>query len=127
MIVLDASAAVDLLVERGEPGEWVVATLAGENVVGAPHLVDQEVLSTLRQLLARREIREALADFADLGIVRYPVADLLEGIWRLRDRLTPYDASYVVLAEALDAPLVTTDARLGRAAGHRARVVAYPA
>jgi predicted nucleic acid-binding protein len=130
VIVLDASAAVELLVEEGEVGEWVAETVAAEPIVGAPHLIDLEVLSTLRRLLGRGQLtpptaQAAVVAFERLRLVRYPLADLMSRIWDLGDRLTPYDASYVVLAEIFDAPLLTTDARLARAGGHRARIVAY--
>ena len=130
MIILDASAAVTLLVEETETAEWVADQLAGEDNVGAPHLIDFEVLSALRRLVARRELRLALARDAleglrELGIVRYDLTRLLERIWQLRDHMTPYDAAYVVLAETLAVPLVTVDRRLGRTGGHRADIVAY--
>ena len=57
---------------------------------------------------------------------RYPVLALLGRIWDLREALTPYDAAYVALAEALDVALVTTDARLGRSGGHRAAIQSFP-
>jgi predicted nucleic acid-binding protein len=131
VIVLDASAAVALLVAEAEPGEWVADRLLTTENVGAPHHIDLEVLSALRRLVARREIPrskapEALQGLIELGLVRYDVTRLLERIWQLRDRLTPYDAAYVVLAETLAVPLVTVDRRLERAGGHRADIVAYP-
>ena len=55
-------------------------------------------------------------------VARYPHEPLLPRIWRLRDGSTAYDAAYVALAEVLDAPLVTCDQRLARAAAHRARI-----
>jgi predicted nucleic acid-binding protein len=130
VIVLDASAAVDLLMEEDEPGEWVAERVAREENVAAPHLVDLEVISALRRLVTRREIsaaraRDALTGLHELAVVRYPVTDLLDRIWQLRGPLTPYDAAYVVLSETLAVPLVTTDRRLARARGHRAEVVAY--
>lgn len=130
MILVDASAALDLLTDEGEPGAWVFETLAREDGLGAPHLIDLEVLSGLRKRLQRRElgraaVRDALAGYGELPLVRYPVTGLLERIWQLRDRMTPYDASYVALAETLGMTLVTTDLRLARAGGHRARIVAY--
>jgi predicted nucleic acid-binding protein len=64
----------------------------------------------------------ALADFGELDVFRYPHDPLLTRVWQLRDSLTAYDASYVALAEALDAPLLTSDTRLGRATGHAATV-----
>ena len=62
-----------------------------------------------------------------LPVTRYPATRLLERVWELRGELTPYDASYVALAEALQAPIVTTDEQLGRSHGHHATVVCYPA
>lgn len=47
---------------------------------------------------------------------------MLPRIWELRNNLTAYDAAYVALAEALEAPLLTRDRRLAAAAGHRARI-----
>ncbi len=131
MIVLDASAAADLLVDSGHRGSWVADRLAGETVLGAPHLIETELLSVLRRLVARKELaapraRAALDGFAELGVVRYPVTELLDRIWSLRGALTPYDGAYVVLAETLEVPLLTTDARLGRSRGHRASIVVYP-
>ena len=130
MIVLDASAAVELLIEEGDVGEWVAEILRNEDSVVAPHLIDLEVLATLRNLVLRKEIRpplarEAILGFGELGLTRYPVTDLIDRIWELRARLTPFDASYIVLAEVFEVPVVTTDSRLARAGGHRAHIVAY--
>lgn len=132
MIILDASAAVDLLVEESDPGKWVAEQVAREENLGAPHLIDLEVMSSLRRLVSRQEIpraraRDAITGLAELGIIRYPVMDLVERIWQLHERLTPYDAAYVVLSETLGVPLVTTDLRLARSHGHRAEILAYPA
>jgi predicted nucleic acid-binding protein len=130
LIVLDASAAVELLTEEGEIGAWVAETLLAEDFVAAPHLIDLEVLATLRKMLLRGAVardvaRGALLGLRELRVTRYPVTDLLDRIWELRSRLTPYDASYVALAEAFGVALVTTDSRLMRAGGHRARIVAF--
>ena len=64
----------------------------------------------------------ALAVLADFPVRRYPHDFLLPRIWELRNNLTAYDAAYVALAEALDAPLLTRDGRLAAATGHRARI-----
>jgi predicted nucleic acid-binding protein len=130
LIVVDASAVVDYLMEAGPEGSWVRLAIRSEPEVAAPHLIDLEVVSSLRKLLARREIARtraetALVDFRDLELVRYPATPLLERVWALRDHLTAYDASYVALSEALAVPLVTTDARLARSHGHRAEILAY--
>ena len=71
--------------------------------------------------------REALDDFLDLAVVRYPHDVLAARMWELRDNLTAYDAMYVALAEALGAPLITTDRRLAGAAGIRCVVEVLPA
>ena len=131
MIVLDASAAVDFLVERAEPGTWVVERLAEVDSVHAPHLIDIEVAAALRKLVALGEITEdlgaqALTDLAEMRMARYPALALLDRIWELKNSLSAYDAAYVALAEALEIPLVTTDQRLARAGGHGAEVTAFP-
>ncbi len=66
--------------------------------------------------------KEALEDLRDISLVRYPHVVLLERIWELRDNLTAYDAAYVALAEALDAPLLTCDRKLASPRSHRARI-----
>ena len=131
MIVLDASAAIDYLVDGGERGEWVRERLPRGASIAAPHVIDLEVVSGLRRLLAsadltRRQAENGLADFAELNVTRYPVTIFLDRIWRLRTVLTPYDAAYVTLGEVLGWPLLTTDTRLARAHGHRAAVLAFP-
>ena len=50
---------------------------------------------------------------------RWPVQQLQPRAWELRNNVRSYDAIYVALAEALDAPLITLDARLARASGVR--------
>ena len=131
MIVLDASTATDFLLERGAPGTWAAERLAEAEALHAPHLIDSEVASALRQLVARGEATTAMAESAlavleDMPLLRYPAWPFLERIWQLRPTLTAFDATYVALAEALELPLVTTDRRLGRASGHRAEVTAFP-
>ncbi|HYY75109.1 MAG TPA: type II toxin-antitoxin system VapC family toxin [Gaiellaceae bacterium] len=132
MIVLDASAGVDFLLRRGPRGDWAAAWIRRMEVVHAPHLVDLELISVVRKLVlvgevSARRAREALDDFAELMIVRYAAAPFITRVWELRHVMTPYDATYVALAEALGIPLLTTDERLARASGHRAEIVAYGA
>ncbi len=79
----------------------------------------------LRGALSRRRSAEALEDLASITFAHYAHTYLVENIWELRHKLTTYDAAYFALAEALDAPLVTTDARLVQATGICAAVELY--
>ena len=131
MIVLDASAVVAVLVGSGPGSERIRERVEGPGEsLHVPHLMDLEVLHALRRqalrgALSPRRGAEALQDLASIMLVRYPHTSLMERIWELRENLTAYDAAYVALAEALDAPLVTMDARLAQAPGHRAAVELY--
>ncbi len=128
MIVLDASALVELLV-GGTPRAASLAARIDDPAesLHAPHLIDLEVASVLRTLEARRQISPALAaraitDLLALDLVRYPHEQLVPRIWQLRGNLTVYDAAYVALAENLACPLVTCDGQLAAAPGNRARI-----
>jgi predicted nucleic acid-binding protein len=104
--------------------------LSGGDSLHAPHLLDVEVAQVLRRYAAAGNVtsergRQALADFGDFAIHRYPHDVLLPRIWELRHNVTAYDAAYLALAEALDAPLVTCDGRLASAPGHAADVEVY--
>jgi predicted nucleic acid-binding protein len=127
VIVLDASAVLEVL-PRTPNAEAVERRLfASRQTLHAPHLLDVEIAQVVRRYAAAGEIdqergRAALADLSDFPLRRYPHDILLPRIWDLRYNLTAYDAAYVALAEALDAPLLTRDHRLAAAAGHHARV-----
>lgn len=131
MIVLDASAALEVLLRTARaPGLEARLFTAGETL-HAPHLIDLEIAQVLRRYaqvgdLPAARCAEALEDWHAFPLRRYPHAELLPRVWELRDTLTAYDAAYVALAEALDAPLLTTDAKLARAPGHAARVELAP-
>jgi predicted nucleic acid-binding protein len=123
MLVVDASAVAELLLRRS-PAETVASELREHDFdVHAPHLLDVEVLSALRRLVATgaasaERARQALDDLLELRIVRYPHDVLAPRMWQLRENFSAYDAAYVALAEALAderAPLMTADARLARA------------
>lgn len=127
MIVADASAIVEILLGSPAAGTIKARLSAPGETLHAPHLLDIEVTQVLRRQVNRGEIdgeygRRALAIFAVMPFQRYPQTRLLPRIWELRDNLTAYDAAYVALAEALDAPLLTRDGRLAGAAGHSARI-----
>jgi predicted nucleic acid-binding protein len=125
VIVLDACAAID----------WLLQTAAGQRIetriysrsesLHAPHLLDLEVAQVLRRLVREGAVSspradQAIQDFLDLRLARYPHFAFLPRIWRLRDNFSAYDAAYVALTEKLGATLITRDARLASAC---ARVV----
>jgi predicted nucleic acid-binding protein len=119
MLVIDASVLVDALLVAG-PAR---VRLASDNLQ-APELIDAELLSMLRRLLLADKLREghalqALATANRLGLRRHQMRSLWPRAWVLRTNLSAYDALYVALAEQLDAPLLTADARLARASGLR--------
>lgn len=127
MIVVDASALLEVLLRTSSAEPVEDRLFAPLQTLHAPHLLDVEVAQVVRRYAANGDIdvargRSALADLADFPLRRYPHDFLLPRIWDLRDNLTAYDAAYVALAEALDAPLLTRDRRLAAASGHGARI-----
>lgn len=127
MIVLDASAMVEALV-GSSPDDDLLGALTGD--VHAPHLLDVEVTSVLRGLelggvLSPGRTQQALDDYWAFTIQRHELEPLGARVWQLRHQFTSYDAAYLALAEALDAPLVTCDRKLATA-GHRATVTLMP-
>lgn len=122
MIVLDASAVVEMLL-RTPTGELAARHVATADAgVHAPHLLDAEVGSVMRRLELNRDVDAGAAEtlliaFQRLPIRRYDLGPLLPRAWELRKNLTIYDALYVALTEALGATLLTTDRRLARAPG----------
>ena len=126
MIVVDASVIVTGLGDDGDDGDRVRARLRIERLV-APHVIDLEVVSAWRRLVAaghldQRRAMLALADLGSLRLDRVPHGPLIDRCWELRDNLTVYDAVYVALAELMEVDLLTADARLAAAPGIRCRV-----
>ena len=127
MIIVDASVVVDLLVKPPAEVAHMRARLIDERIGHVPHLLDVEVTHALRRLLLTGRLndlsaRRALRDVALMGLKRWPHRPLLNRVLALRDQLTAYDAIYVAMAEGTGATLLTRDARLARATGHRARI-----
>jgi predicted nucleic acid-binding protein len=127
VIVVDASAIVEILLRTPDAIRVEERVLQPTQTLHAPHLLDVEVAQVLRRYAARGELTpergtQALELLVRFPIARYPHEALLPRIWRLRGRLTAYDATYVALAEALGARLVTRDAKLARARGHDAQI-----
>jgi predicted nucleic acid-binding protein len=127
VIVLDASAAID----------WLLQTSAGQRIeqriyshsesLHAPHLLDLEVGQVMRRLaregtVSARRADQAIEDLLDLRITRYPHFVLLPRVWHLRHNFSAYDAAYIALTENLGARLITRDGRLASASGHCAAV-----
>jgi predicted nucleic acid-binding protein len=113
--VIDAGALLDLLL-RGLRAESVQAAVGDRELV-APAVIDAEILSALRGLERSRSVTTeravlALQDLRVAPVERYPLAELIEPAWALRNHLPAYDALYVALAVALDCPLVTIDRRI---------------
>lgn len=126
MIVVDASVLAPALADDGLDGDRARSRLTGE-ALAAPELIDLEVASVFRRLAAAgalpsRRAELALHDLVALPLRRAPHRALVSRCWELRANLTGYDAAYVALAEMLDAPLITADARLSRAPGARCAV-----
>ena len=127
MIVLDASAAIELLLNTPLAGRIATRVFARRESLHAPHLIDLEVTQVLRRWehageLTPERAEEALDDLSDLPLARYPHDVLLGRVWSLRANATAYDAAYLALAEALGAVLLTRDAALAAIPGHAARV-----
>ena len=125
MIVIDASAAVHTLL-NGSPRPILDA-----EGLAAPHLVDAEVLHTLRRLLiggtlSTDDAERAVRYWRRIGVLRFPMLGFIPRIWALRRNLSAYDACYAALAEALDCPLLTADARLAGAPGPTCPITLLP-
>lgn len=127
MIVLDASAVVDLLLQRGSHAR--VASLLESHDAVSTELLIPEVLHALRRYerldeLSATRAATAVDDLADLPIDLYPTGPMTSLIWELRADITAYDATYVILATHLDGTLVTADQRLARTAQRHCAVIA---
>jgi predicted nucleic acid-binding protein len=118
--IIDSAAIVEAIA-GAQPESALLERVDSAAELHAPHVVDVEFANALHGLVRGGELTtaraaEALEDFVDAPILRYPHVLLLGRIWALRDRLSAYDAAFVALSEALELPLITTDARLARAA-----------
>ena len=118
-MVIDASAVVLGLLNDADARRVMT-----DEALAVPHLVDSEVAHALRGQVARGVVgettaSEALGRWARVGVIRFAAVGLLGRVWELRENVSAYDGTYVALAESLDCPLVTADARLGRAPGPR--------
>lgn len=133
MTVVDASIVVRLLQNR-TADEDLRARFGRQRYLHAPALIDAEVASAIRGLLltskaaasiSAQRAHQMLDDFADLPLLRCPMQVYQRRVVALRHNFTAYDAFYVALAESLDLPLLTSDAKYARAPGHSAVVETY--
>lgn len=126
-LVIDASLVVAALVDSGSEGEWAEELLSSDSLA-APHLMQVEAANILRRAALARELTGdtaalAHADLVALRVGLFPYEPFAGRVWELRKNLTAYDAWYVALAEALEAPLATLDRRLARATGPKCEFV----
>jgi predicted nucleic acid-binding protein len=127
VIVVDASALADALIDDGPVGDSARAALGADAHWAAPAHLLVEVVSvvrgrTLGGKLTLARAQEVVAVLPTLVIDTVDTAPLVDRMWQLRANLTPYDAAYVAVAEALGCPLVTGDRRLAKANGIRCDV-----
>lgn len=127
MIVADASIIANLIGDDGPDGHVARSRSRSAGGLAAPDLVDVETVSVLRKRWLTGDISDgrfasAIDDLEDLELDRYPTLPLIRRAYELRANVTAYDATYVALAEGLDCPLVTADARLAAAPGIRCQI-----
>lgn len=127
MIVLDASALVELILTTALGAAIAERIHDPQLSLHTPHLADVEVAQTLRRLVTSGQLEAAaaaaaLSDLRDLDVERHAHEPLLDRVWALRHNLTAYDAVYVALAEGLGATLLTCDRRLARSSALARRV-----
>jgi predicted nucleic acid-binding protein len=126
VLVIDASAAIEILIQSETGLRWRDRIV--DESLYAPHLLDVEVMNGLRRLAVARPLlaqraEQATGELGNLPIERLGHIVLLPRIWALRHNVSAYDATYIALAEALNAPLMTCDAKLSRSHGHHAKIV----
>ena len=130
MIVLDASAAVDWLLQTPHGKQIEQRIYLRQESLHAPHLIDLEVAQVLRRLVSEgvvsaQRAEQAVEDLLDLRVTRYPYFALLPRVWQYRHKLSAYDAAYVVLTDVLGGTLITRDRRLAAAAGRKSKVEVF--
>jgi predicted nucleic acid-binding protein len=118
MLVVDTSAVLEAIAAR-DPAPGLIERLAEDGDLHGPHLIDTELLHALRRMSINNQItteraEDARSDFAELALLRYRHEPLNDRVWELRHNITAYDATFIALAEALSAPLITCDARLAQ-------------
>lgn len=127
MIVVDASVLASALIDDDDDDNHTRQRLAAEETLFAPEIIDLEIANAWRRDLRAGRLDEdraqqARGDLTALRLVRVSHRPFMDRVWELRRNLTPYDAAYVALAEALGATLLTVDGRSTRAPSLRCAV-----
>lgn len=122
-LVLDAAFVVAALVDDGPGGRWAESLVPSDHLA-APQLMPVETANILRRAalagaISAETASQAHADLLALRVDLFPYEPVAPRVWELRTNITTYDAWYVALAEALEAPLATLDTKLSRAPGPR--------
>ncbi len=120
--MVDASVLANVIGDDGEDGRRARSAIRGEEDLAAPDLVDVETVAVLRKrwlgrTMSDRRFAAAIDDLEAIELGRYPTLPLMRRSYQLRANLTPYDATYVALAEILDCDLLTGDQHLAGASG----------
>lgn len=128
MLVVDASVMVPAIADTGSDGDAARARFRGE-ALACPDILRVEVMSVLRRhalaaALTAAQADAAIEDLLDLPLSVFPTGPLLRRTWALRNNITAYDGCYIALAEALECPLLTADARLANSPGTRCPIEA---
>lgn len=128
--VVDTSALIDLFTVDIPELDASLADRLSHVIPHVPDIVDVEYHHALRGLLIGRKISSSRAEharalFTDTPKIRFPSSDLTQRIWSLRHNLGAYDACFIALAEALEVPLITCDAKQAGASGHQAQIEAF--
>lgn len=124
---MDASIILEVLLRTKSAQTIEKKIFSRGQTLHAPHLIDVEISQVIRRYTSAGELTQergfqAIEDLMEFRFSRYSHEILLPRIWELRANMTAYDAAYVALAEVLDAPLLTRDAKLARSTGSIARI-----
>jgi predicted nucleic acid-binding protein len=135
LIVIDCSSLVHFLLDQGETGAAVRRRVGRADSLAAPGLLDYEITSAVFGLargrrggeprITEKEAVKAITDYQALAVDLHPTLILWQRVRKLSDNLSAYDAHYVALAESLDIPLVTSDARIERSGAARCAVETF--
>jgi len=129
-VVIDASAGVELIADTTR-GRALRTLLPVDAVPWVPETFYVEVGSVLRRwdlnaVLTPEQISEALRQLAAWPLHVAQVRSLFADAWRHRKNLTFADATYVALAEHLDAEVLTDDHKLANAPTLDVRMLRLP-